>query len=79
VVSSAQSYVVILEAMRSEAVVCFVIGSVNNMKIYNIQYRENDSLYIQQVKASSLQEAKNIVQFKNSLRANQILPDEAIL
>ena len=49
------------------------------MKIYSIQYRENETLYIQQVKASSLQEAKNIVQFKNSLRPNQILPDEALL
>jgi len=49
------------------------------MKIYNIQYKVNQELCVQQVKAKDLEHAKQLVMFKNALRPNQILPDEALL
>ena len=48
------------------------------MKVYNIQYRENNQLHVQPVKARDLEHAKQVVIFKNALRPSQVLPDEAI-
>ena len=49
------------------------------MRVYNIQYRENNNVHIQTVKAKDLEHAKQVVMFKNALRPSQVLPDEAIV
>jgi len=49
------------------------------MKTYNIQYRNNQELFIKTVGANSLEEAKQKVVDTEGIKPHRVLKDEAIL
>jgi hypothetical protein len=49
------------------------------MRTYNVQVRSKAGLYVSPMRASSLNEAKQLVITKEGLRPSQIVKDEAML
>ena len=49
------------------------------MRTYHIQYRQQGNVHITPVKASSLEEGKEMVKAQEGLKEGQMLKDEAMV